>query len=286
MTGFSRTYQRSDTAICDYEEYRLALSPLLFRGPAPSPRNPRKIAIFGATQSFGRYVTRPFSHLLSDYFGVDTANMSYSGAGPEFYTRRPELVDHANRTELLVLQVMSARSGDTFLYRIVREANVRRRGFFEATPARNPQHLIDEFIQQCGADAARSLLNDMRQRYMEATNDLLDMIKVPVVLLWFSRRTPAYQPSYGSQYGLLSSFPHAVDEEMVMAISKRTTAYCECVSKSGDPHQLVNRFTGELEYQGQGAARTCINGYYPTPAMHQDAFDALSSTIKKMKLLA
>lgn len=201
-------------------------------------------------------------------------------------TRRPELVDHANRTELLVLQVMSARSGDTFLYRIVREANVRRRGFFEATPARNPQHLIDEFIQQCGADAARSLLNDMRQRYMEATNDLLDMIKVPVVLLWFSRRTPAYQPSYGSQYGLLSSFPHAVDEEMVMAISKRTTAYCECVSKSGDPHQLVNRFTGELEYQGQGAARTCINGYYPTPAMHQDAFDALSSTIKKMKLLA
>ncbi len=271
----SRTYQSTDTEVCDYQLFRLPLSPLYFRGPAPPHGRRPQIAILGAAQSFGRFVEKPYPNLLSDELGVDVLNLSYAGAGPDFYLRRPELIHYANQADACIVQVMSARSVDTFLYRVVREANVRRAAELPVGRPRGADQMIDWYIKTYGEDEARLLLVDMRSRYLAATITLLKAIRVPKILLWFAQRMPDYEPGYVSRWAMLGGFPQGVDRALVRAMADQADGYCECVTARGSPQLLVNQ-GGAIAWANLGGRRTCLNAYYPSPEMHVDAAAALA----------
>ena len=281
----ARTYQGSDAEISDYQLFRLPLSPLHFRGPAPGYGRRPKIVILGAAQSFGRFVQKPYLNILGDDLGVDVLNLSYAGAGPDFYLKRPELIHHANRADACIVQVMSARSVDTFLYRVVREANVRRVAELPVGRPRGADQVIDWYVKTYGEDEARLLLDDMRSRYLAAAIALLEAIRVPKILLWFAQRTPDYEPGFGSQWAMLGGFPQGVDRALVRAMAEQVDGYCECVTARGSPQLLVDH-EGSIAWANLGGRRTCLNSYYPSPEMHVDAAAALVPMLKDLGVVA
>ena len=71
--------------------------------------------MWGAAQTFGRFVERPFPTLLAERLGLPALNLGAGGAGPRHFDR-PEYLDALNRAEAVVLQVLSGRSASCSLF--------------------------------------------------------------------------------------------------------------------------------------------------------------------------
>jgi hypothetical protein len=57
-----------------------------------------------------------FPHQLSQRLAIPMLNLGIAGAGPRFFLRNPQLIQKMNEAEIVVLQVMSARSEDNSLF--------------------------------------------------------------------------------------------------------------------------------------------------------------------------
>ena len=131
----------------------------------------------------------------------------------------------------------------------------------------------------------RSLVAESRGTWIDSYRKLLEVIDVPVVLLWFSVREPAYTETYNSVDGLFGAFPHLVSEEMVQAVSAECSGYVACVSDRGRPQQLISRFTGRpapIVIPGANPRDMVANLYYPTPEMHQEHVSAAGTGVREL----
>ena len=136
------------------------------------------------------------------------------------------------------------------------------------------------------------LIRETQKNWMEQYTKLIRQLRVPVVLFWFSTRSPSYVEPLGSLK--LGSFPHFVSREMVSELAKLCNAYVECVTGEGLPQKLYNRFTGKRVYITSRRLGlrvfdprwfvqlylSSINRYYPSPEMHKRAAEALEPTIR------
>ena len=128
-----------------------------------------------------------------------------------------------------------------------------------------------------------SLVKETRSGWVESNRNLLAKIKRPVVLFWFSKRSPDYRYSSKTVSKLFGEFPQLVNRQMIDAVRDGLAGYVECVTERGSPQPLFSRFTGEPttvdpvndrpDLGGQSA--WTHNRYYPSPEMHEDAADAL-----------
>ena len=133
---------------------------------------------------------------------------------------------------------------------------------------------------------------ESRRNYVAAMIELLQQIRVPKVLFWFSVRHPArpqvvsWPPNRHSvlsvakrvatRLGVLrgprhwyhdfaGELPHLVNDDMMRAIRVHADAYAECVSNAGLPRWMVS----------WRHPRVVWDNYYPSPAMHLAAAEAL-----------
>jgi hypothetical protein len=129
----------------------------------------------------------------------------------------------------------------------------------------------------------RSLLRETRRNWVSSYANLLREIRVPTVLLWFSRRGWDYPVDHSSVEGVFGDFPQLIDRATMPRVIPHAAQYVECVSTRGDPQQLISRFTGQPasvrlgdDRPEFGDVRWTHNRYYPTPEMHADAADYLA----------
>lgn len=282
-------YQAPDWWIVDYELYSppdlprdfYPGFPLRLRGPAPGEGAPGSyIACVGAAQTFGRFCEEPFPALVSNALGIPTLNLGVSGGSPQLFTRQPGLIERMNRSALVILQVMSARNEDNSLFEggglgslKDRSTGERMRGekAFERLLASGDQALL------------KRIVGETRETWIASNSQLLSLIKVPTVLLWFSVREPRYTEGYDSVHELFGDFPHLVNEKMVESVSSSCDAYVECVTVRGRPQQLRNRFTGKPTcFVLPDGGEVTENRYYPSPEMHQDAASRLVPICQKL----
>lgn len=268
-----RYYQDLDRPFFDYELQAVSGIPhQLFRGPRVDLSRPY-VACIGAAQTFGRFCSRPFPALLSDRLGMQVLNLGVGGAGPRLFLS-DQYVDVLNGAEAVVVQVLSARSESNSLFDNrqtgspmgVRLSDGKRMRF---------EDFLAELVDSAPPELLRRIVEETRELYVRNSTLLLQRIRRPKVLFWFSTRTPAYQPNYSSAYGILEAFPQLVDAAIIEQVRTSSDAYVESVSVSGIPQTLW-----EAPHQIDGTileGKRLVNWYYPSPEMHAEAAPLLAS---------
>ena len=296
-------YQARDYEVIDYQLYQLPGSQLQFRGPEPQLTDGKFFSCLGAAQTFGCFAELPYPALLEKRWGTTALNLGYGGAGPRFFNRHPELIDMVNRGQFAIVQVMSGRSEDNSRFEsrglelltrrsdgkqmsadaawrsVLEMRYVWRRLPFGKTLARRMCRLI-------GTVDAQQLLNETRDRWVESYLQLLNSIRVPTVLFWFSKRAPDFQESYDELQGFMGQYPQFVTRPMVETITKQANHYIEVTTDRGSPQTLINRFDGSSVTLDLGNDRADFAGqiwtknqYYPSPEMHEDAARRLQDSL-------
>lgn len=275
-------YQERDAHIIDYHVYELpGVKPYpgggVFRGPRVSG-NPY-IACVGAAQTFGCFCEKPFPILLTERLGMETLNLGYGGAGPTFHNSNSTLLRHINDARLVIVQVLSGRSGSNSLFRTSTHGSSGTRlsdgkkmmaeDFFSELMTKEP-HRVKEVVEET------------RRNYVRDMIKLLQDIQPPKILFWFSVRKPKYKEQYALPISnFMGAFPQFVNGAIVKEIRKYSNAYVECVSSRGLPQRLFDKkgnpttlTINDKLLNPQGISWT-HNKYYPSSQMHMEAANAL-----------
>jgi LPS sulfotransferase NodH len=277
----SRYYQDLDRpGNLDYELYQLpTLGGKEFRGPPVNTSAPY-LAFIGASQTFGRFVPRPFPCILGTRLGIPVLNLAVGGAGPRHYLAHNYL-ELINGAEAVVIQVMSGRAASNSLFDNSESGGII--GHVRGEPfAVRADEFYSRFEQSYSRPRFEEIINETRNDYMSSFIQLLRKIVVPKILFWFSRRHPQYEENY--EYipfplGVLGDAPQLVDQSMVQRLAAFSDDYVECISKQGLPHPLW-----QSDQSIDGAVwRDGIleNHFYPSPEMHTAAADALESSCRR-----
>ena len=294
-------YQKKDKKLIDYQLY--SFHNLELRGPQTHHEN--YIAYFGAAQTFGRYCPYPFPQILSDRLNIGNLNFGAGGVGTSYFLKNKLILDAANQSKLVVVQFVSGRSVSNSLYespggpRIIRRIDNKmmrsEEALKELLDGKDKRGLDTNFIKE--------LIKETRQNYTQEMIELLNLIKVPKILLWFSVRSPHYQETYhkslrhrlsefvekisNNRFGIwrrrnvltsvLGEFPQLVNQEMIEQIKPYSDFYLECITKVGLPQRLI-------DFEGK---KVGINRYYPSPQMHIKVAERLypicQKTLRKSK---
>lgn len=310
-------YVLRDWEVIDYACYMLPDTGLWFRGPKPKVlRSDRYFSAIGAAQTFGCFCPEPYPTLLSKQLGLPALNLGYSGAGPAFFLRHPELIAYVNAGAFCLVQVMSARSTSNDLlnnpeglaYGVRRSDGepVTAEAIFDAAISNElarfplPLAVTRRLLRfsRLPLPAVRRLMQQSRENWLRDFKALLAAITVPKILVWISERRPAYIPSYHGQSALMGKFPQFVDDRLVAAMTQHIDRYVESVSARGMPQPLYSRFTGapvtldlndDRKPLGDGSGRSKslysglwkTNPYYPSPEMHADAAQVLAPVCRE-----
>lgn len=282
-------YAEPDWDVVDYQIYcldsevldRQTKAPLLLRGPAPATIEAgRYLACIGAAQTYGRFCGHPFPSLLQERLGIPTINFGRGGAGPSFFLRdNGMLLDYVNRSRFAIVQVMAGRSEGNSLFESKGLSYYTRRSDGTGIGC---DEAFQELLRANDVANMMKIVAETRRNWVASYIELLTTIKVPRVLFWFSGRRPHYTESYRDLDELFGQFPQLVNSEMIEQLMPYADRYVECVSASGLPQRLVSRFTGKPTVVNDPWGGTWEkNWYYPSPAMHVEAADALEDSCRK-----
>lgn len=289
-------YQARDYEVVDYEMYELPGTGLKFRGPPLASYEERSyFSCIGAAQTMGCFCETPYPKLLEKELGIAALNLGYGGAGPEFFNSQQSLVDYINKGKFVVIQAMSGRSQSNSLFDcdglelLTRRKDGKKLGANEAyermvmgnasLASLPPKRLFRPLARILAASRTKSVVVETRDRWLKNQRELIDKIKVPIVFLWISKRTPEYSESFKTAHGFFNEFPQMINRAMVDEVVRNVDHYAEVVSRRGSPQPLFSRFTGEAttvdpandrKDLGKGKPWT-HNGYYPSPEMQEDA---------------
>lgn len=184
---------RAAEQTCQYQGSRL-----VFRGPKRD-LGTAYIACLGGTETFGKCVERPFPDRLEAKIGATCVNLGWPNAGIDVLLKDQGLMSMARGARLTVLQVPNASNLTNRFYSVHPRRNDR---FLEARgPLRRLYPEIDftdfSFIRHMLAtlkahslDRFALLHQELAQVWVEGMQEVIERIEGPVILLWFSDRSP------------------------------------------------------------------------------------------------
>jgi hypothetical protein len=281
-------YQDRDWEIVDYQGYFLENSGGYdFRGP--KPKNLEKNGYFvclGAAQTFGCFCEKPYPALLQEKLNFPVLNLGMAGAGPAFFLHNQQLLDYINKARFAIVQVMSGRSENNSLFNSEGREVLTRLTDGKTLGA---ELAYKELLNSHPLNEVQDLIKETRENWVNNFIALLQKIKVPKILFWFSTREPFYVEEYTDVQALLGRFPQLVNLKMIHEIRKYSDSYIQCISSRGMPQLMISRFTNKptvidpkrndlrlLHGKGQQ-----FNKYYPSPEMQLDAAITLKPICKK-----
>lgn len=271
-------YQKRDFEIVDYQLWQMDGLSRPFRGPKPENLEKNQyFACLGAAQTFGCFCEKPFPILLSEKLNFDVFNISHAGAGPLMFLQNEEYIRLANNAKFSIIQVMSGRSeSNSLLEALEGRGKLTRKTDGKVMMA---AEAYQELIQTADIYQIKSIVTETRENYVNHFIELLEAIKVPKILFWFSERPPDYIEEFTDYKTLFGKYPQFVNREMIAKLKVFADYYIESISSEGLPQPLFSRFTGNrVGFKGNNnteAKAKMFNTYYPSQQMHAHAFSSL-----------
>ena len=279
----TKQYQTRDWDVVDYQMHTIPGWPYGLRGPALPEDVGRYACVLGASQSFGVLTPDPYVHKLSRALGIDFLNLSVGGSAPGLFLRNAAALERCNASSLCIIQILSARSAQSSYFESRGGKNrLRKRGTDD--PFVQGDAVYKQMFETEPRAIRRLILGEIRANWTKEMLQLLGAIKVPKVLLWFSKRSPDDRETLQQYKRSVGIFPHFVTRRMIDDIRPYAEAYVEVTTNRGLPNTLINRFTGETAYPKLGNKRvpSAQNTYYPSPEMHEDVFEALRDPVEAL----
>jgi hypothetical protein len=285
-------YQKRDFDFFNYDLYTLTdpqtKKPFVLRGPKSATLEPgRYFSSIGPAFTYGCYTHNPYTQMVAEELDFPGINLGVQGAGPSHYINPNNqlLLDIINRSKFVIVAVMSGRSVSNSLFEVSSESQEK----LKLMGGKNyqPAHKLYEWLlEENDQGYIKKIIAETRANFVQDYIKLFSKVKVPKILLWFSKREPDYQEKYDADvWQLLGKFPHLVNRQMIDAIKEHSDEYVECVTRVGTPQILFDRFSGQPgivkkdpEY---GYSESGYNMYYALPEMHLDATNKLLKPCSK-----
>ncbi|GIX14927.1 MAG: hypothetical protein KatS3mg118_2886 [Paracoccaceae bacterium] len=222
------------------ETFRFGRSRQIFRGTLPDLSGDF-LACAGGTETFGRFVARPWPAALSARLGMAAANFGTSGAGPTFFLKDPVLLETLSRARVCILQLTPAWATSNRLFSVRKRRNERLQSVAQMLRLMYPEIDPDRFrfvhrmlaaMHATDPVRFRMVEHEMREAWLARMHELLDQIETRKVLLWFAQRRPEEEepPELGP---MLRLPPAYVGRDMVEALRPLADAVVECVPDGG-----------------------------------------------------
>jgi hypothetical protein len=178
---------------------RYGRSPQLCRGPKRVPDRPY-IALLGGSETFGKFVERPFAQILEDFSGETCVNLGCGDLGLDALLADDDLLEAAREAEHVVVQILSAAHLTNPYYRVHPRRNDRlvepsqalRRLFPEVDFTRYhfARHLLAE-LQGISAERFGQVAEAAQLVWSRKMAALLERLDSQTTLLWLRYDTPA-----------------------------------------------------------------------------------------------
>lgn len=192
------SFQDKPRAGLDYRLCRYGASRLLFRGPKQDLTGDY-VAFLGSTETFGKFIARPFPELVEDKLGIACVNFGCVNASVDAFYHDPEVLAAAGRAKLAVIQIMGAHNLSNRFYRVHPRRNDRfvtastmMQSVFhdiDFTEYSFTRHLLND-INDKAADRFGFLRAEMRAAWSARMRGLLQMLPNKKLLLWFANHAP------------------------------------------------------------------------------------------------
>ncbi|WP_101341936.1 DUF6473 family protein [Cereibacter azotoformans] len=217
----------------DYFPCRYGASKLLFRGPRRSLEG-SFCAVLGGTETYGKFVPRPFPDLLEEATGLRMVNLGCMNAGIDVFLNDPTVVQIASRSSLAIVQVVGAANLTNRLYAVHPRRNDR---FLSASAVLQAMYREVDFadfsftrhmmqtLHAVSPGKFEQVAAELRAAWVARMHTLLGRITAPTLLLWIANHAPPHgQPLTPDVSPLL------IDADMIAAVRPHATHYLEVVT--------------------------------------------------------
>jgi Domain of unknown function (DUF6473) len=225
-----------EDAACRYGSSRL-----LFRGPQRDVRG-QYCVVLGGTETYGRYVARPFPDLVEQALGVPVVNLGLPNAGLDAFVQDADVMHLVAGARAVVVQVLGAQNLSNRFYAVHPRRNDRFLGAHAGLRSLFPEVDFTEFnftrhmlqsLNRVSADRFAIVALELRSVWMERMQTLLAQAQRPI-LLWAAPVAPL--PGTGRLEDRL--YPTLVTERMMQAVRPLAVG-CVEVAIAGEAHALL-----------------------------------------------
>lgn len=272
-------YEKFVDETLEYDLCSYSGSKLFFRGPKRDLRNDY-IAFLGGTETFGKFLAHPFPELVEQALGVPCVNLGWSNAGVDVFLNDPGLLDVAQRSRAVVLQMPCAHNMSNRYYSVHPRRNDRflgpsqlmRRMFPEVdfTEFHFTRHLMSH-LQHVAPDRFATLRRELQTIWVSRMRVLIKKIDQQVMLLWFSRRRPGEECDAPD----LALAPAFVTRRMIESIQNPRA---KCLEVRASPRAQQAGLTGMVFAPIEENAASELLG----PEAHEEAAEALVRALKPL----
>lgn len=263
----------------DYRPCRYGTSRLLFRGPEQRLAPPYTLFL-GGTETYGRFVPRPYPALLGDTLGITAVNMGVVNAGLDAFAGDDTVLDVARRAESVVIQLVGAQNLSNRFYSVHPRRNDRFLGASEALQALYPEvdftefsftrHMLTTLETQC-PERFRQVAEAVQSRWSAQMDLLMTAAGDRVVLLWLADAPPPQEAT-----SLIDGIdPLFVDTVMVARLAARARGLVQVIP-SRAAIEAGTRGMAFSEFERPVAEATA------GPAVHVEVAEALSPVLQRI----
>lgn len=215
----------------DYVSCQYGTSKLMFRGPQRNLSG-RYIAVIGGTETYGKFVSRPYPEYVETALGMTVVNLGIANAGPEILLADEAVTRIAGGAGTVVVQLVGAQNQSNTFYTVHPRRNDRVLGVTPAMRALFPEVDFTEFhftrhllqsLYAAGQDRFDLIVTELQTRWVERTLALIKRPGPGVVLLWAAAQAPLADAS--RQIG--PRYPAFVDQRMVEKVATHALRYLE-----------------------------------------------------------
>lgn len=260
----------------DYMPCHYGDSKLQFRGPRRRLDRPY-VAVLGGTETFGRFVAKPYPALTEAATGRRMVNLGYPNAGVDMFLNDPALVQICAGAESTVIQLLGAQNLSNAFYSVHPRRNDR---FVGATPRLRrlfadvdftefnfTRHLLAA-LQARSAERFAVVVAELQAAWLARMEMLLRAAGGRRILLWIGEEAP------GDGHAPCAHAPDPlfVTRAMVERLRPLASAVVEVVAS---PAARASGTRGMIFAEGEEEAAHCATNL----AMHADVAAALGEAL-------
>ena len=248
-----------DYALCQYGTSRL-----IFRGPKRRLR-PEAIAFVGGSETFGRFVERPFPALVEGMIDCPAVNFGCMNAGLSAFEEDETVIAACSDMQACILQTLDPQNMTNGYYSVHPRRNDRFIGASERLAALFPEADFTEYhftrhllatLAELDPQAFVEMAGGLATEWVARMRRLIRRIESPVILLWMEPADTAAARSIRISRRMVE----AVAEEGVTIVEARPSGEA---ARSGDD--------GKIGAEGEPDAA----GEMPGPLYHAEVARSL-----------
>lgn len=226
-------FERMGRPPLDYRPVQYGASKLVFRGPKRRLQG-GYIACLGGTETYGKFIERPYPDLLERDLPLPCVNFGWPNAGVDVVLKDSGLLTLAQNARAVVLQVPSAMNLSNPYYLVHPRRNDR---FVLASPRLRRLYPEVDFIEfnftrhlmlrlsEIAPDRFAMLRRALQDVWVARMQQLIQRIERPVILLWLS----THAPGDGAGTAEVYDDPAFVSRAMLHAVGSRAVRIVEVV---------------------------------------------------------